>query len=73
MCFRPPEINIKKTCTDCGLENPFEAQKCMKCGAELPSEVSGMPAGVPGAPPMPGAPSAPGAPAMPPVPKAPGA
>jgi len=80
MCFRPPTVETRKVCQECGFENVAEGidglTNCQQCGAELPlsemeklqMQISG---GVPSAPGVPGAPSAPKAPSTPGVPKAP--
>ena len=82
MCFRPPTIETKKVCPECGFENMIESEGategpdfCQQCGAELPmSELDKLSAqlyGAGGVPAAPGAPKAPGAPAAPSAPKAP--
>lgn len=65
MCFRPPEVDLRKKCPSCGAENPDSAMKCGECGAEFPEAVLYQ-----GVPPVSGAPKAPG---PSPAPKAPGA
>ena len=56
MCFRPPSFGeMMATCPNCGAFNPPDADKCKKCGADLPKDAPA--AGAPGAP---GAPKAPG-------------
>ena len=38
MCFRPAAASTPKTCPACGMINPAVAEKCVKCGAELPED-----------------------------------
>ena len=38
MCFRPAAASTPKTCPECGMINPAVADKCVKCGAELPED-----------------------------------
>ena len=38
MCFRPAAASTPKTCPECGMINPAVAEKCVKCGAELPED-----------------------------------
>ena len=57
MCFRPPEVGMKK-CPQCGADNKPIAKTCESCGAAL----DGSAASAPGAPQPPAAPGAPAAP-----------
>ena len=38
MCFRPATAATQKICPECEMINPAIAQKCIKCGAELPED-----------------------------------
>lgn len=38
MCFRPAAASTPKTCPACGMINPAVAEKCVKCGVELPED-----------------------------------
>lgn len=70
MCFRPPEVDLRKKCPQCGAENPDVALVCERCGAEFPDAVLlGGVSGAPSAPKAPGTPKAPGIPKAPYIPK----
>jgi len=69
MCFRPPEIGMRKKCPACGAENDDSDMVCTACGEMFPeAAIYGAPGAPPAAPPRAaGAPPAPPrAPAGPP-------
>lgn len=58
MCYRPPNLDVDKTCPECGHKNEQEATACSKCGADLAT--FSLPTTAPGAPTAPTAPGKPG-------------
>jgi transposase len=66
MCYRPPVIEVDKTCPECGFKNESGATLCAECGAKLAA--FSLPTSAPGAPSAPIAPGKPGSAAAAPTP-----